>query len=243
MILFPAVDIQGGRCVRLTQGRKEAVTVFDDDPVAQAKRWVAVGAEWLHIIDLDGAFSGRPRNAALITRICTTAGVPVQLGGGIRDLATATAYLEAGVRRLIIGTIALTEPDTFAAICAAYPGRIGVSLDVRDGHLKAKGWVEDAGLTVDDVLPRILDAGAAFIVYTDISRDGMQTGVNLEAMRSLCRASTVPVLAAGGVTTLDDIKSLWSLSTDGLEGVIIGKAMYTGTLDVSQALAWIRTQG
>ncbi|MGE4554378.1 MAG: 1-(5-phosphoribosyl)-5-[(5-phosphoribosylamino)methylideneamino]imidazole-4-carboxamide isomerase [Desulfovibrionaceae bacterium] len=243
MILFPAVDIKGGRCVRLAQGREDAVTVFDDDPVAQARRWVAAGAEWLHVIDLDGAFSGTPRNAELIKRLCAEAGAPVQLGGGIRDLATATAYLSAGVRRLIIGTIALTEPDTFAAICAAHPGRIGVSLDARDGRLKTRGWVEDAGLTVDDVLPRILAAGAAFIVYTDISRDGMQTGVNLEAMRSLCRASSVPVLAAGGVTTLDDVKNLWPLAAEGLEGVITGKAIYTGTLDVPEAIAWIKAQG
>lgn len=242
MILFPAVDIKDGRCVRLAQGREDAVTVFSPDPVAQARRWADLGCQWLHVIDLDGAFSGKPRNADLVRRICAETSVPVQLGGGVRDLDIARAYMEAGVSRLIIGTIALTEPQTFAAICKEFPGRIGVSLDAVDGRLKTKGWVEDAGLTVFDVLPRLEADGAAFLIYTDIARDGMQTGVNLAALEALCAATKLPVIAAGGVHTLDDLKALAPLAKKGLEGAISGRAIYTGTLDVTEALAWLKAQ-
>ncbi|WP_415519139.1 MAG: 1-(5-phosphoribosyl)-5-[(5-phosphoribosylamino)methylideneamino]imidazole-4-carboxamide isomerase [Desulfovibrio aminophilus] len=242
MILFPAVDIKDGQCVRLAQGREDAVTVFSPDPVAQARHWADLGSSWLHVIDLDGAFSGQPRNAELVRRICSEVSIPVQLGGGIRDAATARAYIQAGVRRLIIGTIALTEPEVFAAICREFPGRVGVSLDAVDGRLKTKGWVEDAGLTIFDVLPRLEADGAAFIIYTDISRDGMQTGVNLKALEALCEATRLPVIAAGGVHTLDDLKALAPLTKKSLEGAISGRAIYTGTLDVREALDWIRSQ-
>ncbi|WP_449243086.1 1-(5-phosphoribosyl)-5-[(5-phosphoribosylamino)methylideneamino]imidazole-4-carboxamide isomerase [Desulfovibrio sp.] len=242
MILFPAVDIKDGQCVRLAQGREDAVTVFSPDPVAQARHWADLGSSWLHVIDLDGAFSGLPRNAELVRRICSQVSIPVQLGGGIRDAATARAYIQAGVRRLIIGTIALTEPELFASICREFPGRVGVSLDAVDGRLKTKGWVEDAGLTIFDVLPRLEADGAAFIIYTDISRDGMQTGVNLKALEALCEATRLPVIAAGGVHTLDDLKALAPLTKKGLEGAISGRAIYTGTLDVREALDWIRSQ-
>jgi phosphoribosylformimino-5-aminoimidazole carboxamide ribotide isomerase len=240
VILFPAVDIKDGQCVRLAQGREDQVTVFGKDPVAMARHWAGLGAEYLHVVDLDGAFSGRPRNAALISDICAAIGNPVQLGGGVRDMDTAAAYLEAGVTRLIIGTIALTEPERYAEICAAFPGRIGVSLDAVDGRLKTKGWVEDAGIGIFDVLPRMEEAGTAFIVYTDISRDGMQTGVNLDALAALCERTALPVLAAGGVHTLDDLKRLRPLCDKGLEGAITGRAIYTGTLDMAEAMAWIR---
>ncbi|MCM0756727.1 1-(5-phosphoribosyl)-5-[(5-phosphoribosylamino)methylideneamino]imidazole-4-carboxamide isomerase [Desulfovibrio aminophilus] len=242
MILFPAVDIKDGQCVRLAQGREDAVTVFSPDPVAQARHWADLGSSWLHVIDLDGAFSGLPRNAELVRRICSQVSIPVQLGGGIRDAATARAYIQAGVRRLIIGTIALIEPELFASICREFPGRVGVSLDAVDGRLKTKGWVEDAGLTIFDVLPRLEADGAAFIIYTDISRDGMQTGVNLKALEALCEATRLPVIAAGGVHTLDDLKALAPLTKKGLEGAISGRAIYTGTLDVREALDWIRSQ-
>lgn len=242
MILFPAVDIKDGQCVRLAQGRSDEVTVFSPDPVAQAEHWAGLGAEFLHVVDLDGAFDGRPRNFDLVKAICTKTGVPVQLGGGIRDLPTAQAYLEAGVHRLIIGTLALTDPQAFEAMCRACPGRIGVSLDAAGGRLKTKGWVEDAGMTVADVLPRLEAAGAAFIVYTDISRDGMQSGVNIEAMRSLCAATSLPVIAAGGVATLNDLKALYPLAGKGLQGVISGRAIYVGTLDFVEAMTWLRSR-
>ena len=240
MILFPAVDIKDGCCVRLEQGRADAVTVFGEDPAASAMHWVALGAEWLHIVDLDGAFSGSPRNFDLVGRICAEAKVPVQLGGGIRDLATAKAYVEAGVTRLIIGTVALEQPELFAELCAALPGKVGVSLDAVDGRLKSRGWVTDAGMSVADVLPRIEAAGAAFIIYTDIARDGMQSGVNIPALLALCESTKLPVVAAGGVTNLDDLKRLAPLCAKGLQGAITGRAIYAGTLDFSAGLAFTK---
>ena len=240
MILFPAVDIKDGRCVRLAQGRADAVTVFGEDPAESAMHWVALGAQWLHIVDLDGAFSGTARNFELVGRICAEAGIPVQLGGGIRDLATAEAYIKAGVTRLIIGTIALEQPELFAELCAALPGKVGVSLDAVSGQLKSRGWVADAGLTVADVLPRIEAAGAAFLIYTDISRDGMQSGVNLSALTALCEATRLPVVAAGGVTNLDDLKALAPLCAKGLEGAITGRAIYAGTLDFAAGLQFTK---
>lgn len=247
MILFPAVDIKDGRCVRLKQGLADQVTVFSDDPTAMARHWVDLGSDWLHVIDLDGAFSGKPVNEALIRAICSGQGMEktpsVQLGGGIRDLDTAKSYVDAGVTRLIIGTMALEDPAGFEKLCAALPGRIGVSLDAVDGKLKTRGWVEDSGLTATEALPRLVDAGASFIIYTDISRDGMHSGVNLEAMTALVEASAVPVLAAGGVSTLADIETLYPLHAKGLQGVITGRAIYEGTLDFSEALAWLRAKG
>ena len=242
MILFPAVDIKDGQCVRLAQGKEDQVTVFSSDPVAQARHWAGLGARFLHVVDLDGAFSGMPRNFELIKSICSQIDIPVQLGGGIRDLATAKKYVEAGVHRLIIGTMALEDPELFSELCLALPGKIGVSLDAVDGALKTKGWVADAGLTIDDVLPRLESDKVRFIVYTDIARDGMQTGVNLAALESLCAKTSIPVIAAGGVHTLDDIKNLHPLSKRGLEGAISGRAIYVGTLDVKAANAWIDEQ-
>ncbi len=225
MILFPAVDIKNGQCVRLRQGRADDVTVFSPDPAAMARHWADLGAAWLHLVDLDGAFDGLPVNFDLINRICAEVSIPVQLGGGIRDLATAKRYLDAGVRRLIIGTMALEEPEAFGELCAALPpGQIGVSLDAVDGVLKTKGWVADSGLTVDQVLPRLAKQGAAFIIYTDISRDGMHSGVNLPAMEQMVRNTDTPVIAAGGVTRLEDIQTLFPLSEQGLEGVRLKKS-------------------
>lgn len=243
MIIFPAVDIKGGQAVRLKQGKADQETVFSSDPVAMAKKWQEQGGKWLHVIDLDGAFSGEPVNRDLIKNICSSVDMPVQLGGGIRDLETAKAYLDTGVSRLIIGTIALTEPELFGSICKAFPGQIGVSLDAEGGVLKTKGWVEDSGLTIYDVLPRLEEQGVAFIIYTDIDRDGMQTGVNLPALTKLAQTSSVPVIAAGGVATLDDIKALYPLTKEAnLEGAISGKAIYTGTLDLKEASDWIAAQ-
>lgn len=240
MILFPAVDIKGGQCVRLRQGVAEDVTIFSKDPVAMAAHWETQGAEWLHVIDLDGAFDGEPVNRELIGKICSRVGVPVQLGGGVRDIATAKAYLDAGVARLIIGTMALEEPETYAELVKALPeGTVGVSLDAKDGRLKTKGWVADAGLTARDVLPRLEAAGTAFIIYTDIGRDGMQSGVNIEALKDVLAHTSLPVLAAGGVTVLEDLAALTPLAAEGLAGVITGRAIYEGTLDLRQALDWL----
>lgn len=239
MIVFPAVDIKDGVCVRLSQGQADAVTVFSSDPVAQAKYWENQGARYLHVVDLDGAFSGMPKNFDLIKDICSQLSIPVQLGGGIRDIETASKYLEAGVRRLIIGTMALEDEETFAELCAKFPGQIGVSLDAVNGQLKSRGWVEDAGISIFDIIPRIEAAGAAFIIYTDISRDGMQTGVNVNAMSELCAKTKLPVIAAGGVATLEDVINLQPLVAKGLEGAVSGQAIYTGTLNFAEAMEWI----
>lgn len=243
MILYPAIDIKNGQCVRLKQGLADQVTVFDPDPVAAAAHWLEKGATALHVVDLDGAFDGEPKNRDLVAAICKRAGnVPVQLGGGVRDLTTAKAYIDAGVARLLIGTMALADPDLFGQVCAALPGRIGVSLDADGGRLKTKGWVEDSGLTVDDVIPRLEAQGAAFLVYTDIARDGMQTGVNVAAMEALLSKTKLPVIAAGGVATLEDLKALAPLKKKGLDGAISGRAIYTGTLDFAEAMAWLKKQ-
>ena len=243
MIIFPAVDIQDGKAVRLRQGRADESTIFSPDPVAAARHWQEQGARWLHVVDLDGAFDGLPRSRDIVRDICSALDIPVQLGGGIRSEQIAAAYLDAGVERLIIGTLALEQPEAFAALCRRFPGRIGVSLDAEAGRLKTKGWVADAGLSLDDVLPRLIGDGAAFIIYTDIERDGMQTGVNLSALTHLAEASSVPVIAAGGVATLADVQALYPLSrTARLQGAISGRALYEGTLDLKEANAWIDAQ-
>lgn len=243
MILYPAVDIQGGKAVRLRQGRADASTVFADDPVEAALLWAERGARWLHVVDLDGAFGGAAKNRDIVRNICRCAAVPVQLGGGIRDEDTAKAYLDAGVARLIIGTMALEAPDAFAALCRAFPEKIGVSLDAAGGRLKSRGWIADTGLTAEDVLPRLLDDGAAFIVYTDIERDGMQSGVNLRTLRHLAELSDIPVIAAGGVSTLADVRKLYPLTLNtSLIGAVSGRALYEGTLDLTRANAWIAAQ-
>ena len=243
MILFPAVDIQDGKAVRLKQGRAHESTVFAEDPTDAAKAWEARGAQWLHVVDLDGAFDGAAKSREIVRRICAELTIPVQLGGGIRDMETAKAYLDAGVTRLIIGTLALEQPELFAEMCRAFPGRIGVSLDADGGKLKTRGWVADTGLTVDGALPRLLADGAAFIIYTDIERDGMQCGVNVAALEHISRLSTVPVIAAGGVATLTDVQKLYPLTrTTSLAGAVSGRALYEGTLDLEQANAWIAAQ-
>lgn len=244
MIIFPAVDIKDGQCVRLRQGRADDSTVFSSSPLAMAHHWAGQGSGWLHIIDLDGAFDGKPVNLGIIEKICSSLpDIKIQLGGGIRDMDIAERYLKAGITRLIIGTVALENPELYAGMCKAFPGRIGVSLDADGGRLKTKGWVSDSGLTVDDVLPRLAEQGTAFIVYTDIERDGMQSGINMEAMTRLANDSPVPVIAAGGVTALADVRELYPLAVNAnLEGAITGRAIYEGTLKLHEALAWISAQ-
>ena len=243
MILFPAVDIQNGQAVRLKKGVAADSTVFSTDPVATARSWQDKGALWLHVVDLDGAFQGVPTSREIIRRICAALTIPVQLGGGIRDEAAAKAYLDAGVYRLIIGTMALEDPEAFARLCRRFPGQIGVSLDADNGRLKTKGWVADSGLCVDEVLPRLVRDGASFIVYTDIERDGMQTGVAFDALSRLAGASPIPLIAAGGVATLADVQKLYPLSRQAkLQGAISGRALYEGTLDLMEAMRWIHAQ-
>ncbi len=243
MIVYPAVDIKDGQCVRLKKGRADAVTVFAADPVEAALQWEKLGAKWLHLVDLDGAFAGTPVNLPLIKRMCSALSIPIQMGGGIRSLDTAKAYADAGVARLIIGTLALEHPALFSEIAKALPGKVGVSLDTVGERLKTKGWVADSGLTIFEVLPTLADNGAAFVIHTDIERDGMQSGINLPLLTSLCRKSPLPIIAAGGVATIEDIKALYPLSREGkLEGAISGRALYEGTLDLGEAMHWIASQ-
>lgn len=242
MIVFPAVDIKEGRCVRLRQGVATEVTVFSEDPVQVAMHWVDQGASWLHVVDLDGAFQGEPINQDLIHALCSQVPVPVQLGGGIRDIEAAKRYFQAGVARLIIGTLALEDPASLKELCLAFPGQVGVSLDAANGRLKARGWVAETDMTVERVVPELENMGAAFVVYTDISRDGMQSGVNVQGVSRVVEATSLPVIAAGGVTDLEDIKALFPLTLNGLAGVITGKAIYTKSLDLRQALDWVEAE-
>lgn len=240
MRIYPAIDIQRGHAVRLRQGRKEDFTIFADSPLDAARHWRDLGATWLHVVDLDGAFSGSLANAPVIGAIAAELGLPVQVGGGIRTEQAARQYLDAGVTRLIIGTLALEEPDAFQRLCATFPGRIGVSLDADQGLLKTRGWLNDSGISVNEILPDLEKAGAAFIIYTDISRDGMHSGINLDALENILQSTSLPVIAAGGVSTLEDIANVYELRSRGnLDGVITGRALYEKTLDLPQALAWL----
>jgi len=234
-LLIPAIDLKDGRCVRLKQGRMEDVTVFSDDPVAMALHWVEQGCRRLHLVDLDGAFAGVPRNRELINAITDAVGeIPVQVGGGIRDLETIGAYLEAGIAGAIIGTRAIEEPDFLRAAAAEFPGSVILGLDARDGLLATAGWDETSSKRAVDFAAEMADLDLAAIVYTDIERDGMLTGVNVEATAALAAATRIPVIASGGVTNEADIAALidgFKGTASSLFGAITGRAIYSGTLD------------
>ncbi len=239
MLLIPAIDIKDGRCVRLRQGVMEDETVFSDDPVAMAVRWVDLGARRLHLVDLDGAVGGRPRNQALIRDIVDAVGedIPVQLGGGIRDLDTMERYLDDGLAYLIVGTAAVRDPGLLHDACGAFPGRILVGLDARDGKVATDGWSKLTRHDVLDLARKFEDYGIEGIIYTDIGRDGMLTGINIEATVRLASELTVPVFASGGVAGMADIEQLCAVEDEGVEGVILGRALYEGKLDFAQAQA------
>ena len=236
MIIFPAIDIRGGRCVRLVQGRADQETVYGDDPAAMGKRWQAEGAAWLHVVDLDGAFGARPQNLEVIRRLRRSVTIPIQLGGGLRTLDTMATYMEAGIDRLILGTAVLKDPELVARALTAYPGRIALGLDAKNGLLAVEGWTETSSCTAAEVARELAPLNPAAIIYTDISRDGVKQGVNLEATRNLAQATGIPVIASGGVSSIDDIKTLLSLEPLGVIGVITGKALYDGNLDLKQAI-------
>ena len=237
MIVIPAIDIKNGHCVRLEQGRMDRETVFSDDPAAMARQWAAQGAALIHLVDLDGAVSKAPRNRAVIAAIVQAVNVPLQLGGGIRDLATIEMYFELGVERIVIGTEAIRNPTLLKDAGRRFPDRMVVGIDARNGLVAIEGWTETTGTTAIDLTRRFEDCGLAAINFTDIHRDGMQTGPNIEATGQLARAVTIPVVASGGVSTLDDIRNLKPLEADGVTGVITGKALYSGTLDLKAAMA------
>ncbi len=236
LLVIPAIDIKDGKCVRLRQGRMNDVTVFSDDPVAMARRWVESGARRLHIVDLNGAQAGRPVNAAVVGAIAEAfPEVPIQVGGGIRDEDTIQAYLDAGVRYVILGTKAVNAPHFVSDVCAEFPGHIIVGLDARDGRVAIDGWSKLSGHDVIDLAKRYQDQGVEAIVYTDIGRDGMLAGVNVEATVRLASAISIPVIASGGITSLDDIRRLCEVEDQGVIGAITGRALYEGTLDLAAA--------
>jgi phosphoribosylformimino-5-aminoimidazole carboxamide ribotide isomerase len=237
MILFPAIDLKGGQCVRLLRGEMSAATVFNDDPAAQARDFAAAGFEYLHVVDLDGAFAGRSVNAAAVAAIAGATSLPVQLGGGIRDAAAIAYWLDHGVTRVILGTVALRDPDLVKRACRAHPGRIVVGIDARDGKVAVEGWAETSEMTALDLARRFEDAGAAAIVYTDIDRDGALVGANVEATAALARRLTTPVIASGGVAALADLAALKAEEAAGIAGVICGRALYDGRIDLAAALA------
>lgn len=237
MNLYPAIDLKDGACVRLQQGDMRRATVFNRDPAAQARSFAAAGFSWLHLVDLDGAFAGRPANGEAVAAILDAVDLPVQLGGGIRDLKTIAAWLERGIRRVILGTLAVRDPALVKEACRLFPGRIALGLDARDGRIAVEGWAESAEISALDLGRRFEDAGACAIIYTDIDRDGLLQGVNAEATAALAAALTTPVIASGGVAALDDLRRLMGFTASGIEGAIIGRALYDGRIDPAEALA------
>jgi phosphoribosylformimino-5-aminoimidazole carboxamide ribotide isomerase len=235
LTLYPAIDIKDGACVRLRRGDMDAATVYSTDPAAQARAWQDQGCRWLHIVDLNGAVEGRAVNGDAVAAILASATVPVQLGGGIRDLRAVERWVEAGVTRIVLGSAAAKDPRLVRAACRAFPGRIAVGIDARDGFAAAEGWTETTSLTALDLARRFEQEGTAAIIYTDIARDGMLTGVNIEATLSLARGVSTKVIASGGIGGPDDLRALRDASDGLLDGVVVGRALYDGRIDLSAA--------
>jgi phosphoribosylformimino-5-aminoimidazole carboxamide ribotide isomerase len=236
MIIIPAIDIKEGRCVRLRQGRMEDETIFDEDPIAVAERWIEAGAKRLHLVDLDGAINGAPRNFDIIKSITANhPDIPIQVGGGIRDEDTVQEYLEAGVQYVIIGTRAVTAPHFVNDLCLEFPGHVIVGLDAKNGKVAIDGWSKLSHHDVVDLAQHFETDGVAAIVFTDVSRDGMMQGLNIESTVELAEAIHIPVIASGGVTNIDDIKNLCATDEEGIVGVIVGRALYEGTIELAEA--------
>jgi len=242
MILFPAIDIRNGRCVRLTEGKFECETVFAEDPAEMAVRWADAGAEYLHVVDLDGALAGQSGNTEVIKRILAKVKIPVQVGGGIRTLANIENMLALGVTRVILGSVAVRDPELVREACQKFPGQVVVGIDAKNGEVAVEGWGIVGGIGAVELAKKMAAVGVEHIIFTDISRDGMLSGVNVEATAELAKASGVKVIASGGVSSLADIKALQAHAADGIEGCIIGKAIYTGALDLKEALAALKEE-
>ncbi|HBA88621.1 MAG TPA: 1-(5-phosphoribosyl)-5-((5-phosphoribosylamino)methylideneamino)imidazole-4-carboxamide isomerase [Geobacter sp.] len=242
MIIIPAIDLKNGCCVRLEQGLMEKDTVFNDDPGAQAAEWQRQGGEILHIVDLDGAFAGEPKNRGAIESIVKSVTIPTQLGGGIRDIATIEAYLSLGIGRVIIGTAAQRDPGFVKEACRLYPGKIVVGIDAKNGMVAVQGWAEVTDITATDLARRFEGDGVSAIIYTDISRDGMMQGPNIEATKALAEAISIPVIASGGLSSLKDIENLMAIESSGVTGVITGKAIYSGAINLAEAIALTKKQ-
>lgn len=235
--LYPAIDLKQGRVVRLQRGDMAQATIYAEDPAEQARAFAADGFQWLHVVDLDGAFAGKPANAEAVARILAASPMPVQLGGGIRNMPTVEAWLEGGVTRVILGSAAVKDPPFVRQACRHFPGRVVVGIDARGGMVATEGWAETSTLSARDLALRLEDAGAAAIIYTDIERDGMLSGVNVEQTRELARALDTPVIASGGVASLADLVALKEAAADGISGCILGRALYDGRIDPAEALA------
>lgn len=235
MILYPAIDLKDGQCVRLLRGEMEEATVFNDDPAAQARAFQDAGCEWIHLVDLNGAFAGEPVNGAAVEAILGAIDVPAQLGGGIRDMATIESWIEKGLSRVILGTVAVENPDLVREAARAFPGKVAVGIDARDGRVATKGWAEETDVMVTDLAKSFEDAGVCAIIYTDINRDGAMQGPNTEATADLARAVSIPVIASGGVSSLNDLRALKSCGAS-LNGAISGRALYDGAIDLKEAL-------
>ncbi len=238
LTLYPAIDLKAGACVRLRRGEMDQATVYGDDPGAQARAWQDAGCGWLHVVDLDGAFAGRSVNTAAVRAILAAARVPVQLGGGIREMASIEGWLAEGVSRVILGSVAAKDPDLVRDACRRFPGQIAVGIDARDGFVATEGWAETSALSAEALALRFEDAGAAAIIFTDIGRDGMLSGVNLDATAALARAVTTPVIASGGIGSVSHLAALRAVAaeTPGIEGVIVGRALYDGRITPEEAL-------
>ena len=237
MILYPAIDLKDGQCVRLVRGEMAHATVFSDDPAAQARSFAAAGFAWIHVVDLNGAFAGRPVNGEAVDAILDAVTIPVQLGGGIRDMATINDWLARGVARVILGTAALRDPDLVRNACREYPGRVAVGIDARNGRVAVEGWAETSDTEALDLAQSFEDAGVAAIIYTDIQRDGAMQGPNVAATATLARHITTPVIASGGVSCHADLEALKAVESAGIEGVICGRALYDGRIEAETALA------
>ncbi len=235
MILYPAIDLKDGNAVRLLRGEMDKATVFNDDPAAQARAFVDAGCEWLHLVDLNGAFAGEPVNAAPVEAILKACNVPAQLGGGIRDMATIETWIEKGLARVILGTVAVENPDLVREAAKAFPGKVAVGIDARNGMVATKGWAEETDVQVTDLARSFEDAGVAAIIYTDINRDGAMQGPNIEATAALAQAVSIPVIASGGVSSLDDLIALRDCGVE-LNGAISGRALYDGAIDLAEAI-------
>ena len=241
MILFPAIDLKEGACVRLQQGDMARATVFNRDPAAQARAFEQQGFEYLHVVDLDGAFAGKPMNAQAVDAILRAIAIPVQLGGGVRDMATVEGWLVKGISRVIIGTAAVRDPDLVKAAARKFPGRVAVGLDARDGKVAVEGWAETSQVTVLEIARRFEDAGVAAIIFTDIARDGLLKGLNLDATIALAERISIPVIASGGLASIEDVKAMLTPRAKKLAGAIAGRALYDGRLDPTAALALIKS--
>ena len=240
MILYPAIDLKDGACVRLRRGAMDQATVYSDDPGAQAAAWQGAGCEWLHVVDLNGAFAGHAVNTDAVAAILAAASVPVQLGGGIRDMAGIERWLGAGVQRVILGSAAVKTPALVHDACRAFPGRVAVGVDARDGFVATEGWADTSTMQAHELALRFEDAGVAAVIYTDIGRDGMLTGLNLDQTFALAAQVRMPVIASGGVGSIQDLRALRDQAPPGVEGVIVGRALYDGRVAVTEALSVLR---